>query len=237
MGNPFEAFGKLLGNTLDDFWKPCGNFVGRILKTFWSHLGHPRPKAADRKKERKWRGIRKAWFAGGSQWMHRLGASRLSGTASTFDAVASRRTTMSSAFLTRSTAFSWHARGNVRDPPIQKPECEGCCSQGSRRQVGDCNGRHRRYGKSKGRVSACGPQASVGSSPRGSRELSSEKVRVFLGESAVSIGRFAFETCHSVGEHRGFRANTSVGKVEGDLFATFGVPVAVPSRIVSDFQF
>ena len=73
-------------------------------------------------------------------------------------------------------------------------------------------------------------------------------MRVFLGESAFSFGRVGLETCHSVGEHRGFReafvgvegqvADTSpVGRVGGDSVARFGVPVAGPSRIVAGSQF
>ena len=71
-----------------------------------------------------------------------------------------------------------------------------------------------------------------------------KECKSFLVRTRSHFGRVGNETCHSVGEHRGFReavvgikgqvAETSpVGRVGGESVARLGVSVAGPSRIVA----
>ena len=90
---------------------------------------------------------------GVSQWTHRLDGSRSSG-----DPVHLR----CSGFVWDRTLVSPSNEVHNHQPqgktsgirPFQEPECEGCCRQGARCQVGDCNGRHGRHRGSRGRDGA-----------------------------------------------------------------------------------
>ena len=123
------------------------------------------------------------------------------GAPSTFHTVTSCRTAFSSVFPTKSTAIRGPAGEDVRDPSIH-PSVKVAAAK---ERVAKLQWPSWKASRSRGRDGAGCPPASVGSNPGGSHQRSGERVRVFLGESAFSFGRAGFETCHSVGEHRGFR--------------------------------